>query len=87
LIGPTIKRKSVSIATTGAVRASAVSRRAIEAVDRVLAGDPRLVARSLRSTPARQVPHGAAKAREVVKVVLPASRMAVSKSGWSRRAE
>jgi hypothetical protein len=81
-----IKGKAVTLIAASAAKVSSASGLALEAIDRVLAGDPQLVAGSLGSTPSEPKPHGAAHKSQGVKVASPASRMVVGQPGWSRRA-
>jgi hypothetical protein len=70
----TLKGKTVTIASTGTIRASSASALAFGAIDRVLAENSQLVTRAVRSLPAPRGSHGAAQESQVVKVVLPGSQ-------------
>ena len=81
----TLKGKSVTIASTGTTRASSVSRRALEAIDRVIAGNSLLVTRPVRSFHGQRRSHGVAQESRVVKGFLPVSQEFVSRAAWLRR--
>jgi hypothetical protein len=81
----TLKGKSVTIAATSAAGAASASQLALEADDRVLAGNTQLLTRPVRSFHAQRKPHGVTQESQAVKVVLPASKEYVGKSAWLRR--
>jgi hypothetical protein len=81
----TLKGKTVTIAATCVARATSVSQRAVEAIDRVLSGNTQLVTRPVRSFPAPRGSHGAAQESQVVKVVLPGSQGFMGRPNLLRR--
>ena len=67
-----IKGKSVTMAAISNIRAVSLSRLAVEAIDRVLAGDTQFLARPLWSSRTRPRPRGVTQHGQAVKIILPA---------------